>query len=294
MSVVLDLSELTNERRPSYARALTAFVSEQLGVTERFNVIRAEAYVTSFLFHEAEETTPETLGAAVAYVEGLRPLGDGESPDTLDAVQYGLDDPSTDAVLLITDGPRAASARLIKQRAGLSGKRVNTVALGVTDGPTVTLLRAVAHETAGLFHVYAGPVDNIADDTGVERAACDSVPLKRLRNEIAMATRTLALLRSLVEEAQAKGRRPTQRVKDVNPDDLSVTEWIELFGGVSALKLRLVDLLPPPRKRLTSGIAPGSTVTAESEVWRKAGVPLYTWPSGESSYAFLTDVMAQG
>jgi hypothetical protein len=43
VSVVLDLSDLTTATRASYARALSAFATQQLVVTERFNVIRAEA-----------------------------------------------------------------------------------------------------------------------------------------------------------------------------------------------------------------------------------------------------------
>ena len=146
-------------------------------------------YVTDSLFVEANGTTPETLGAAVAFLEELRPLGGGEQPDTLDAVQCALDDPATDAVLLITDGARSATARLASQRVAVSSKRVSTVALGVSDGATIEFLRGLARGSGGAFHVYTGPMDNIAEDTGVERSRCDSVPLKRLRNEVRALTR---------------------------------------------------------------------------------------------------------
>jgi hypothetical protein len=95
--------------------------------------------------------------------------------------------------------------------------------------------------------------------------------------QIALATRTLGLLRSLIEETNAKGRRPSlsNGPRRSDTDDLSIPEWLERVGGIKALKLRLSDLLPPARRRdntLAAGTYTGPGPAAEKTVWRQAGV----------------------
>eukprot|EP00041_Stephanoeca_diplocostata_P035076 m.1225363 g.1225363 ORF g.1225363 m.1225363 type:complete len:1912 (+) comp24631_c0_seq3:363-6098(+) len=278
--VVLDLSGVTAASCRAYRQAVNAFLSEQLSaVTERFNIIRSEPFITSCLFdgNGTEETTPRTIAAAEQWINALQPftgIADDGVPDTLDALQVALGDPSADAVLLVTDGNREATARVLQSRGIHGGKRLHTVALGSAHmgAPTVSLLKTLARATGGSFHVYDGDLDDIADDTGVHRTACDNADVHAVRAAVGVAAGTLALVRALITEHDARRRIPSvssslRRTRHGTPrehkvdaggsddDDLSDSDddgatptqrWLA-HNSASALRLRLADMLPAAR-----------------------------------------------
>lgn len=177
---------------------------------------------------------------------------------------------------------------MLQSRGVRGGKRLHTVALGsvAMGAPTVALLKTLARATGGGFHVYDGDLDDIADDTGVYRAACDNADVHAVRAAIGVAAGTLALVRALITEYEARRRIPSlssslrqskqrqgtsregrngdggaeeeEEVSDGEGDGPTPTQRWLARNSAAALRLRLADMLPAAR----SPDAPRETTTA--------------------------------
>jgi Ca-activated chloride channel family protein len=155
---VIDVSGSMHGASIDQAKAALRLALARLGLDDTFNVIRFN-HRTDGLFAGAEPATPGNLGAADAYVSGLRAEGGTEM---LPALERALDGSERSGrlrqVIFLTDGAvgnEAALFQTIGERLGSS--RLFTIGIG--SAPNSHFMREAARLGRGTFTYIGSPAE---------------------------------------------------------------------------------------------------------------------------------------
>ena len=98
------------------------------------------------------EVDEHNMSCAVAWINGLSAEG---STNTLAAVRFALNDPSTEAVYLLTDGRPDQEPKQILAQMSLGAKvPIHTISFNCNDEQANAFLKELSFETNGRFHYF--------------------------------------------------------------------------------------------------------------------------------------------
>ncbi|OCT95321.1 von Willebrand factor A domain-containing protein 3B [Xenopus laevis] len=190
--ILIDTSHSMKDKLFLVKEKIFQLMEEQLKHKQMFNFVKFDSKVEAWKSKLAS-VNEDTLQEALCWVKELQV---GSSTNTLRALQVALNDPSTEAIYLLTDGrPDQPTEAILAQVNFQKAVPVHTISFNCNDTEANSFLHQLSCKTDGRFHCYTS---YLRDPKAPQPFVSEDIHL--LQNEIKQGKADLKKVQKLYTE----------------------------------------------------------------------------------------------